>query len=217
MKDKTQITNILKAELILLAKEIIKDIHEKDLKDIYKSSRKLYEKTNAVYQLSKLMEAEDLDALFLGDRADKKEEPSPAKPSFHEEKNPIKKEEKIQVEEKEKNKSTEENKEVASSIYKSVNNMKFVPKAQNREEKTEAAGEIKKMNIGLNDKIAFIRHLFDNDSTTYNKVIDTLNTIDSYEEALTYLNKEVKPKFNDWKDKDEYEFRLIQLLELKFN
>ncbi len=216
MKDKTELINILKAELTLLAQEIIKDIHKKDIKDIYKSSRKLYEKTNAVYQLSKLMDAEELEEILANypEETDKTNKVSGNSEGYNKNIKEGKPADKYTYKKPEKKGNFS-----SKGIYKSVSNMKFVPK-ENAEKKVAvkaANGEGKKMNIGLNDKIAFIRHLFNNDSTTYNKVIEKLNEIDSYEEALVYLNNEVKPRFNHWEDKDEYEFRLIQLLELKFN
>ncbi len=210
MKDKTELINILKAELTLLSQDIIKDIHKKDIKDLYKSSRKLYEKTNVLYYLSKLSEEEELDQVFEKVISEDKRK-EVAQSNF------ISKEEELKDTKKDRIQPTEEKKGSTGSIYKSVSNMKFIPKSETTEDKNLATGKSKKMNIGLNDKIAFIRHLFNNDSTIYNKVIEELNKANTYEDALSYLNREVKPQFNDWKDKDEYEFRLLQLLELKFN
>ncbi len=214
MKTKAELINVLKAELTLLAQDILKDIHKKDLKDLYKSSRKLYEKTNAVYQLSKLANVEEIGGVIADPSLKTMEtikvpEPETSAGQFFE---------KNENQEKPKeNKQGKQENLSSNKIYKSVNNMKFVPKTAKKTPQKISNKEIKKMNIGLNDKIAFIRHLFNNDSTTYNKVIDRLNACESYEKALEYINKEVKPQYNNWQDKDEYEFRLIQLLELKFN
>ncbi len=226
MKNKTELINILKAELTLLAQDIIKDIHKKDIKDIYKASRKLYDKTNAIHQLSKLMEIKELNELF-GEKTELSQTKSTEKlinenkiensyigKNFKEQK---KEPEELDepLSEESQNSINKENRQ--ASIYKSVTTMKFVPKSGEAESKVLNKEESKQMNIGLNDKIAFIRHLFNNDGTTYNKTIERLNTFQSYEDALTYINKEIKPKYNNWEGKDEYEFRLIQLLELKFN
>ena len=217
MKNKTELINILKAELTLLAQEIIRDIHKKDIKDIYKNSRKLYEKTNAIHQLSKLMDQKSLEELFLEENGE--EPPVKDEPFLNqhvvEVENQVEKQSYNEVPVPQEMRKKE--KAEGSNIYKSVTNMKFIPKKEEEKLKIIDKGEFKEMNIGLNDKIAFIRHLFNNDSTTYNKVIQDLNNFDSYETALSYLNNEVKPKFNNWENKDEYEFRLIQLLELKFN
>jgi len=232
MKNKTELINILKAELTLLAQEIIKDIHKKNIKDIYKSSRKLYEKTNAINQLLKLVDEEELENLFI-EKADssgndgilllpEEELPLAEEEIQHTE---IVSPDRVKPEKKDnsylesdsKNKSLKKEESSRENIYKSVTNMKFIPKTEQRNAPATYSKEKKHINIGLNDKIAFIRHLFNNDSMTYNKVIEHLNEFDSYEDALKYINEEIKPKYNNWDGKDEYEFRLIQLLELKFN
>ena len=58
--------------------------------------------------------------------------------------------------------------------------------------------------------------MFKGDADTYTSFIDKLNAFDSYEDALQFINQEIKPLFDNWDGLDEYEFRLLQLLELKF-
>jgi hypothetical protein len=219
MKNKDELINILKAELILLSQEIIRDVHKKDIKNIYKSSRKLYEKTNAVYQLSKLVGNKQAVEILLGNDENTIEQKPKIDSTFqkNEETEHKNHSEEPVMNGNEPEEETNKADFRKDSIYKSVNNMKFVPKEEKKKEETGITEEFKKMNIGLNDKIAFIRHLFNNNSTAYNTVIEKLNAFDSYEKALNYIHKEVKPQYNHWEGKDEYEFRLIQLLELKFN
>ena len=71
-------------------------------------------------------------------------------------------------------------------------------------------------NIGLNDKIAFIKHLFDGKNEDYERVISQLNSFDSFANAKDFLLNIVKPDYNNWTDKEEFEERFLQIIESKF-
>ncbi|MDO3693820.1 hypothetical protein QVZ41_03025 [Wenyingzhuangia sp. chi5] len=73
----------------------------------------------------------------------------------------------------------------------------------------------KNLQIDLNDRIAFVKHLFDESQEDFNRVISQLNTMTSEKEALSFL-KMVKKEYN-WAGKEIYEDRLILLIERKFN
>ncbi len=73
-----------------------------------------------------------------------------------------------------------------------------------------------KISIGLNDRIAFEKNLFNGNSDDLNRVIAQLNTIESYEEAKDFIEDLVKPEFNNWNGKDDYENRFMQLVEKRF-
>ncbi|MEM8507409.1 MAG: hypothetical protein AAF717_06245 [Bacteroidota bacterium] len=75
---------------------------------------------------------------------------------------------------------------------------------------------IKKINIGLNDRLAFVKHLFDNNMDDYNRVISQLNTIDTQERSMAFINNMVKPEYNNWEGKEEYENRFKAIIERKF-
>jgi hypothetical protein len=70
--------------------------------------------------------------------------------------------------------------------------------------------------IGLNDKIAFVKHLFGNSDEDYNRVMNQLITFDSFEEAQNFIGDMVKPDYNNWEGKEEYEQRFIDIIEKKF-
>ena len=53
--------------------------------------------------------------------------------------------------------------------------------------------------IGINDKYQFISELFGNNKDAYEEVINELNTFDTEEEAMTWLNNSVSAQFG-WKD-----------------
>lgn len=73
-----------------------------------------------------------------------------------------------------------------------------------------------KFNIGLNDKIAFIKHLFDGKAEDYDRVVSQLNTSLSFSDAKRFIEDMVKPDYNDWSDKEEFEERFMQIIESKF-
>ncbi|HLV13598.1 MAG TPA: hypothetical protein VKY41_00330 [Xanthomarina sp.] len=73
------------------------------------------------------------------------------------------------------------------------------------------------LHIGLNDKLAFIKHLFNGETTDYNRVISQINTSSSFEEAANLIQNVVKPDYNNWKDKEEFETRFMEILESRFN
>ena len=74
----------------------------------------------------------------------------------------------------------------------------------------------KRLNIGLNDKIAFVKHLFDGESTDYDRVISQLNTIQTFTEAQHLITHIVKPEYNNWEGKEDVEERFINIVETKF-
>jgi hypothetical protein len=71
------------------------------------------------------------------------------------------------------------------------------------------------MQVGLNDRIAFVKYLFDGSQEDFNRVLSQLNSFKTSEEALTFLNDFVKPDY-DWSKKEEFEHRLINIVERKF-
>lgn len=74
----------------------------------------------------------------------------------------------------------------------------------------------KGITIGLNDRIAFMKHLFDNSSEDYNRVLSQLITFDTLSEAKDFIDNVVKPDYNNWDGKDEYEQRFMEIVEKKF-
>lgn len=73
------------------------------------------------------------------------------------------------------------------------------------------------LNIGLNDKIAFIKHLFNGKHEDYERVLSQINTTRSYIEASRLIKDIVKPDYNHWKGKEIYEERLLEIIQSKFD
>ena len=69
--------------------------------------------------------------------------------------------------------------------------------------------------IGLNDRIAFVKNLFDGSQEDFNRVVSQLNTYGTEKEALKFINKMVKPDY-DWSSQQELETRFIEIVERKF-
>ena len=69
--------------------------------------------------------------------------------------------------------------------------------------------------IGLNDRIAFVNHLFNFDQGDFNKMLSDLNLIKTEKEAKEFILNRIKPNY-DWRGKEAYEDRLIALIERKF-
>jgi len=71
--------------------------------------------------------------------------------------------------------------------------------------------------IGLNDKIAFIKHLFEGKIEDYERVLSQINTTSSYIEASRLIKDVVKPDYNNWKGKEVYEERFLEIIQSKFD
>ena len=69
--------------------------------------------------------------------------------------------------------------------------------------------------IGLNDRIAFVKNLFDNQQEDYNRVVSQLNTFKSEKDAKDFINKMVKPDYN-WSEQEDLELRFMEIIERKF-
>ena len=75
----------------------------------------------------------------------------------------------------------------------------------------------KGITIGLNDRVAFMKHLFANSSEDYNRVLSQLITFDTFAEAQSFIDNMVKPDYNNWEGKDEYAERFMEIVEKKFS
>lgn len=75
----------------------------------------------------------------------------------------------------------------------------------------------KGIEIGLNDRIAFLKHLFANSSEDYNRVLSQLITFDTFGEARDFIDEMVKPDYNNWDGKEEYSIRFIEIIEKRFS
>lgn len=69
--------------------------------------------------------------------------------------------------------------------------------------------------IGLNDRIVFVKNLFNGSQEDFNRVISQLNTLKTEKEAKKFINKMVKPDYN-WAEHEELEIRFMEIIERRF-
>lgn len=99
---------------------------------------------------------------------------------------------------------------------------KTEPIIENKSEKAEPKSLslneklAKGINIDLNDQIAFVKHLFGNSNEDYNRVLNQLITFDNFYETRTFIEEMVKPDYNNWEGKADYEERFMDIIEKKF-
>lgn len=72
------------------------------------------------------------------------------------------------------------------------------------------------INIGLNDRIGFVKYLFDNSTEDYNRVLSQLNTFSTYADAKEFIDEMVKPDYNNWVGQEEFAERFMDIVEKKF-
>jgi len=97
--------------------------------------------------------------------------------------------------------------------------------APKQEEKVEAPREepkphvekvTKGITIGLNDRVGFVNHLFGGSNEDFNRVLSQLNTFDTFQDAKNFIEDLVKPDYNEWKGKEDFEDRFLEVVENKF-
>jgi hypothetical protein len=69
--------------------------------------------------------------------------------------------------------------------------------------------------IGLNDRIAFVKNLFGGSQEDFNRVVSQLNSFKTEKDAKKFINKMVKPDYN-WSDNEDIEQRFMSIVERKF-
>jgi len=87
---------------------------------------------------------------------------------------------------------------------------------------TPSAGSAKSVNaryaglkVGLNDRVAFVKHLFNGEDDDFQRVVAALATMESKEECETFLENAVYPDF-DWTQKPEFAERFLALVFARF-
>ena len=112
----------------------------------------------------------------------------------------------------------------ANDLFQNYETPEFEPKEPSAT-KNDLGGERKSLNdrlkkginIGLNDRLAYIKHLFDGNAADYNRVLSQLNTLESFMEAHQFIQQQIKPDYNNWENKEVYEARFLQAIENKYD
>jgi len=119
-------------------------------------------------------------------------------------------------------KEEEDKKEVIESIDIEIpfeeNSDEVEEIKQTEQKKKKSLHEELKRNsiqIGLNDRIAFVKRLFDGNQQDFHRVLSQVNTFSSYEEVNEFIETMVKPEYN-WEEHEEYAERFMKIIEDKF-
>ena len=123
----------------------------------------------------------------------------------------------------------EEESAAIEDLFASVANPVFIKKEVQRQENvpvdpptesqvTKNLNDIlgKGIQIGLNDRLAFINNLFDQSEEDYQRVISQVQTLSSWEEAQNFIEHMIKPDYDFWEGKEEFELRFLKCLESNF-
>ncbi|MFZ9190911.1 MAG: hypothetical protein ACO204_07350, partial [Schleiferiaceae bacterium] len=71
------------------------------------------------------------------------------------------------------------------------------------------------LNAGLNDRLAFVKHLFGGDDQDYQRIVAYLATLESKEECETFLREAVQPDY-DWSKSPDVAERFMALVYARF-
>lgn len=235
----------IEAELVSLAHSILEMKNSDDINELQKKARKIYEKLSVLKFVDKHMNAtsviseekeelhkvdnseinyveeEHIEVKEIVEKSEKKEIITEEKiEEIFEQKSSMVKDDieeipslKISLEDEFKDAISAD---VATQLFE--NTTKQNPVIDTKiENKKRSLNDILKNNlqVGLNDRIAFVKHLFDGSQEDFNRVLSQLNSFKTENEAKNFLTKFVKPDY-DWSEKEEYEKRLIDLIERKF-
>lgn len=70
------------------------------------------------------------------------------------------------------------------------------------------------LKVGLNDRLAFTKKLFEGNIEAYNRVMAKMSEFSNFQEAKTYLTTQVKPNYA-WEEHEAVEQRFLEILEAK--
>tara|TARA_Y100000996_G_scaffold389549_1_gene350040 strand:+ start:1917 stop:2471 length:555 start_codon:yes stop_codon:yes gene_type:complete len=73
----------------------------------------------------------------------------------------------------------------------------------------------RELQIDLNDKNAFIKHLFDGNKIVYQQTIKEIESLNQFQQVKKVIEK-TKKYHNNWKKKESYEKRFIYLIHKNF-
>ena len=74
----------------------------------------------------------------------------------------------------------------------------------------------KKLIVDNNERLAFIKHLFDGDTINYERVLNQTLTLGSWAEVSNIISSKVKIEYNNWKGKEDIADRFLTVLQKSF-
>ena len=88
------------------------------------------------------------------------------------------------------------------------------PAAEKKSLNDRLAGNVLK--FGLNDRIGFVKDLFDGSQEDFNRVVSQLNTLGNLNEAMEFIHTHISGEYG-WDQKEETASRFIAAVEQKFS
>lgn len=72
------------------------------------------------------------------------------------------------------------------------------------------------LKFGINDRLGFVKNLFNGSDQDFNRVISQLNTMATFNDAQQFIDTMVKPDYNNWEGKESYANRFMELVERNY-
>ena len=97
----------------------------------------------------------------------------------------------------------------------------FIEKYKNKDSAKELKENVndkfmKGLHIDLNDRLAFTKYLFLDNKSEYQRVISQIATFSNFEEVENFILTMIKPEYDNWKGKEDYEKRFLEVLSKLF-
>lgn len=223
----------IKEELLRLAKDILEDTELDTLSALYVRSRSLYEKVSALnYVEEQLKHLEPgVETHEIGDRFESMANAVLNENAKVPESNPHQDDIIVSGIETIKHMVSEmtEEDELEEVLLRLLNRRgiatnfkKEGAKIPNPEKGAVASKSLNdaidfhQLKIGLNDRLAFVKHLFGGDVEAFDQAVKKLGKLETQAQCESFLEEEVKPLYNTWVGKEEYEVRFTTLIYRRF-
>ena len=105
-----------------------------------------------------------------------------------------------------------EPKKKENSVKQSKQVVETIPEIKNINDRFN-----KTLRIDLNDRLAFIKNLFEGDTASYEKVLSQIVTFESWEEVFNFIDVQVKTEYDNWNKNEEIADRFLAILQKNFD
>ena len=105
-----------------------------------------------------------------------------------------------------------EPKKKENSVKQSKQEVETIPEIKNINDRFN-----KTLRIDLNDRLAFIKNLFEGDTASYEKVLSKIVTFESWEEVFNFIDVQVKTEYDNWNKNEEIADRFLAILQKNFD
>ena len=105
-----------------------------------------------------------------------------------------------------------EPKKKENSVKQSKQEVETIPEIKNINDRFN-----KTLRIDHNDRLAFIKNLFEGDTASYEKVLSQIVTFESWEEVFNFIDVQVKTEYDNWNKNEEIADRFLAILQKNFD